>query len=110
MFSALVIIKQDLIPGYSMCKPAPDLRALNCEWRKLQVWHPWGELRLKGQMTFQDYYPMQFELQGLSKVPWLDKQLVGRQARLSAVGPLTDLQTKLVVEGTAGDSSSHLPM
>lgn len=69
---------------------------------QLQVWHPWGELRLKGQMTFQDYYPMQFELQGLSKVPWLDKQLVGRQARLSAVGPLTDLQTKLVVEGTEG--------
>lgn len=69
---------------------------------QLQVWHPWGELRLKGQMTFLDYYPMQFELQGLSKMPWLDKQLVGRQARLNVAGPLTDLQTKLVVEGTEG--------
>ncbi len=69
---------------------------------QLLVRHSWGDLQLKGQMTFQDYYPMQFELQGLSNVPWLDKQLMGRQARVSASGPLTDLQTKLVVEGPEG--------
>jgi translocation and assembly module TamB len=75
---------------------------LELQIQQLNIRHPLGELALNGQMTFHDYYPMQFEVKGLSKVPWLEKRLSGRRATLTVSGPLTDLKNQLVLEGQEG--------
>ena len=66
---------------------------------KLDIAHALGDLSLDGKMRFHDYYPMTFQLRAASKLPWLDGQLKGRAATLQVTGPLTDLRTRLVIEG-----------
>lgn len=66
---------------------------------KLDVEHSLGDLVLTGKIRFHDYYPMAFQLYAKSKLPWLDGQLKGREARLQIKGPLTDLHTGLVIAG-----------
>lgn len=70
--------------------------------RSLRVKHSWGEAELQGELTFHDYYPMDLQLQTKSDVGWLDNQLKGRQFALLAKGELTDLHTKLTLQGKEG--------
>ncbi len=68
-------------------------------WQQLAVTHPWGDVSLSGQIDLQGYYPLQGTLHAKSRLPWLDKALVGREATVVAKGPLTNLQGTLQLAG-----------
>lgn len=69
-------------------------------WQQLAAKHPWGDVTLGGQIDLQGYYPLQGTLHATSRLPWLDKALVGRSVTVQAKGPLTNLQGTLQLAGS----------
>lgn len=65
----------------------------------LAIQHELGDLALNGHLSLVDYYPLKATLSAHSRLPWLDQQLKGRDAKLVAEGPLTDLNGALTLTG-----------
>ena len=65
----------------------------------LRVSHGLGDLALNGRMQFHDYYPMEFILDGQSRLPWVEGALKDRKASLHIKGSLTDLHSELKLVG-----------
>ncbi len=79
---------------------------------RLDLKHPLGDLAIKGRMAFEEYFFLDFALQGAGaqteeSLAFMDGVLYGLQGHAQVSGPLTDLKVDLTMD-TPADTALKL--